>query len=169
MLSHNCPEDCPTAKAPKVKELNPKWDNGTIKMMKKHKIANMSETQLKSDINGPARVYTRARVHCPEESEKTLEKKLREQVKKRGGLALKLLSQLHRGLPDRIVLLPHGVLYFVELKTTGKNPTELQAHCHEQLRRLGFNVVVIDSNQKLADFLAVVDFEQLEIRSAGKR
>lgn len=165
MLSHDCPEDCPTAKAPKAKELNPKWDNGTIKMMKKHKIANMSETQLKSDINGPARVYTRARVHCPEESEKTLEKKLREQVKKRGGLALKLLSQLHRGLPDRIVLLPHGIIYFVELKSTGKSPTELQEHCHRQLRVLGFSVVVIASSEALTNFLTIVDFELAEIQS----
>ena len=138
-------------------------------MEKKHKIAIMSDGTTTGDINGPVRNNTRARVLCPIDSEKLLEKKLREETKKRGGIAIKLLSQLHRGLPDRIVLLPHGVLYFVELKTTGKNPTELQAHCHEQLRRLGFNVVVIDSNQKLADFLAVVDFEQLEIRGAGKR
>lgn len=138
-------------------------------MEKKHKIATMSETQLKGDINGPVRVYTRARVHCPEESEKTLEKKLREQIKKRGGLALKLLSQLHRGLPDRIVLLPHGIIYFVELKSTGKNPTELQEHCHRQLRALGFSVVIIASSEALTNFLTIVDFELAEIRSRRGR
>ena len=100
-----------------------------------------------------------------QESEKTLETRLRKEIEKRGGMALKLSSQLHRGLPDRMVLLPNGVLYFVEMKTTGKRPTHLQTHCHEQLRALHFSVLVIDSTEKLQDFLTIVDHEQLEIKS----
>lgn len=127
----------------------------------------MSEAELKSYINGPAQINTRARVPCPKESEKLLEKKLRIEAQKRGGMAIKLLSQLHRGLPDRMVLLPCSRIYFVELKSTGKKPTELQAHCHKQLRALGFPVVVIDSGKDLTDFMAIVDVELLEIQNSG--
>ena len=53
-------------------------------------------------------------------NEKLLEKKLREEVKKLGGLALKFTSSTYTGMPDRIVLMPKGKVYFVELKTTGQ-------------------------------------------------
>ena len=92
-----------------------------------------------------------------QESEKTLEARLQKEIKRRGGLALKLLSQLHRGLPDRLVLMPEGWCFFVELKSTGKKPTRLQAHCHEQLERLGFAVWVVDSTESLDNVLSCVD------------
>lgn len=92
-----------------------------------------------------------------QESEKTLEARLQKEIKRRGGLALKLLSQLHRGLPDRLVLMPGGWCFFVELKSTGKKPTRLQAHCHEQLERLGFAVWVVDSTESLDNVLSCVD------------
>ena len=93
------------------------------------------------------------------ESEKTLEAKLRKGVEKRGGMCIKLLSQLHRGLPDRMALLPYGAIYFVELKSTGKNPTLLQKHCHKQLTDLGQMVFVIDNSEALEDFFQCVDVE----------
>lgn len=131
----------------------------------------MSETEKNSIINGPARI-SRARASIvtrpKNESEKTLEDRLRKEVEKRGGMAIKLLSQLHRGLPDRMVLLPRGVQYFVELKTTGKKPTGLQRHCHEQLRALGFHVYVIDSTETLDSFLYVIDIEQLELANTRR-
>ena len=94
------------------------------------------------------------------ESEKTLERKLRKEVEKRGGQALKLMSQLHRGLPDRLILMPGGRTYFAEIKTTGKKPTDLQSHCHGQLRSLGFDVFVIDSTPTLLEALDVIGFDQ---------
>ena len=53
-------------------------------------------------------------------NEKLLEKKLREGVKVKGGIALKLTSISLTGLPDRLVLLPGGRVKFAELKSTGK-------------------------------------------------
>lgn len=103
-----------------------------------------------------------------QESEKKLEAKLRKEVEKRGGMALKLLSQMHRGLPDRMVLMPQGLQYFVEMKSTGKTPTKLQLHCHKQLRDLGYTVVVIDSTKGLDDFLYIIDIEQIEKKNATK-
>ena len=92
-----------------------------------------------------------------QESEKTLEAKFQSEIRKRGGMALKLLSQLHRGLPDRLVLMPYGLTFFTEIKTTGKKPTRLQAFCHQQLRALGFEVFVIDSTKSLEYALAMID------------
>lgn len=86
-------------------------------------------------------------------NEKLIERKLRESVKKLGGLALKFSSPYHRGMPDRIVLMPQGRTYFVELKTTGKKPTELQKKALAELRAMGFNVCIIDSQESLNNFL----------------
>jgi 2-keto-3-deoxy-galactonokinase len=97
--------------------------------------------------------------HCPgkeKAGEKALEAKLRKAVEARGGMALKLLSQFHRGLPDRLILMPGGHTYFAEIKTTGKKPTRLQKHCHALLRKLGFQVFVIDSTDSLETALALM-------------
>jgi len=83
------------------------------------------------------------------DSEKLIEKTLVAEVKKLGGWALKLLCQFVTGLPDRMVLLPDGVIFFVEVKTTGKKPTPVQKLVHEKLRRLGFTVHIIDSLEQL--------------------
>lgn len=94
------------------------------------------------------------------ESEKTLEARLRQEVEKRGGMAVKLSSQMHRGLPDRMVLLPYGAVHFVELKSTGKKPTLLQRHCHKKLVGLGHMVWIIDRTEALEDFLQCIDIER---------
>ena len=91
------------------------------------------------------------------ESEKTLEAKFRKACEDKGWMAIKLLSQLHRGLPDRLVLAEYGIAFFAEIKTTGKKPTRLQKHCHELLRKLGFQVFVIDSTDSLETALALMD------------
>ena len=76
--------------------------------------------------------------------EKELEKKMVRAVRRCGGLALKFVSPGIAGVPDRIVLLPGGRLVFAEMKAPGEKPGALQAFRHEQLRKLGFRVVVID-------------------------
>lgn len=90
-------------------------------------------------------------------NEKTLEKKLRDRVRAKNGLALKFISPSFTGVPDRIILLPRGTIYFAEIKTTGKQPTERQKIVHEILRGLGFYVAVIDSEKTLEDFYGVME------------
>ncbi len=85
-------------------------------------------------------------------SEKLIEKKLREKIKQMGGLALKLESQHFTGLPDRMVLMPEGRVYFVETKSTGDKPRKRQLLVHQQLRDLGFSVDVIDDMKGLERF-----------------
>lgn len=91
------------------------------------------------------------------ESEKDLELRLRIEIEKRGGMALKHTAQYHRGIPDRIVLLPNGVTVFVELKSTGKKPTALQLHAIKKLLGLGFPCFIIDSTEKLVSLLEFLD------------
>lgn len=55
-------------------------------------------------------------------NEKLLERKLREEVKKLGGIALKFTSPFYTGMPDRIILMPGAKTRFVELKSPGKKP-----------------------------------------------
>ena len=91
------------------------------------------------------------------ESEKTLEARLVREIEARGGMALKYTSQFHRGIPDRICLLPGGLSVFVELKSTGKKPTKLQDHAMDKLEKLGFSTRVIDSTESLDRLLRVLD------------
>ena len=93
----------------------------------------------------------------PKESEKTLEARLVREIEARGGMALKYTSQFHRGIPDRICLLPGGLSIFVELKSTGKKPTKLQQHAMEQLDRMGHPTCVVDSTEKLEGLLRILD------------
>jgi hypothetical protein len=89
-------------------------------------------------------------------TEKTLEKKLREGIQKRKGWAIKFLPFVVNGLPDRLVLMPGGKLWFVEMKSPGKQPTPLQASVIRKLQTLGFNVRVIDSEILLNEFFKEV-------------
>lgn len=86
-------------------------------------------------------------------SEKTLERILRDRVKTSGGLALKFTPMGFAGMPDRIILLPGGRAAFAELKSTGEKPKPVQVSRIEWLRRLGFKVAVIDSFDNLNQFL----------------
>lgn len=105
-------------------------------------------------------IYTRGTHDRPPVSEKLLEARLRKEVKALGGEAVKLTSQYHRGLPDRLVLMPHGLTYFVELKTTGQVPSALQLRTHDQLIDMGFPVMVIDSHELIDTFLEILRTEQ---------
>lgn len=78
-------------------------------------------------------------------SESALERRLVAEARKAGGMCLKFTSPSTRGVPDRIVLLPGGVMSFVELKAPGRKPTRLQRIMHERIRELGFRVAVVDS------------------------
>lgn len=80
-----------------------------------------------------------------ETSEKVFERELSKFVEESGGMAVKLLSQFIKGLPDRMYLLHGGVVVFVEFKSTGKNPTKIQSYIHAKIQALGFLVYVVDS------------------------
>jgi len=86
-------------------------------------------------------------------NEKLIERKLREEVKKLGGLALKFSSPSFTGMPDRLIILPGGVTLFVEVKSTGKKPEPLQQAVIAKLRKIGHRVEVLDSQESLDKLL----------------
>ncbi|MDY6289986.1 MAG: VRR-NUC domain-containing protein [Succiniclasticum sp.] len=77
--------------------------------------------------------------------EKGIEQKLVRAAKGRGGICPKLVSPGFDGMPDRLVLLPHGKMGFVEVKAPGEKPRPLQAARHRLLERMGFKVYVLDN------------------------
>jgi len=60
------------------------------------------------------------------------------------------------GYQDRIVLLPGGIALFVELKRPGETLRKLQEHTREEIQKLGFVVVVADTNDRVDAFLGLV-------------
>lgn len=86
--------------------------------------------------------------------ERDIEAYLRERVVAKGGLALKFTSPGRTGVPDRIILLPYGRIYFVEVKAPGGKLSDQQARMHIELRSRGFVVRVVDSHKAVDAFIA---------------
>ena len=80
--------------------------------------------------------------------ESKIEKKLCQEVKKVGGLALKFISTVN-GYPDRLILVKYGHIAFVEVKAPGKKPRPLQRKRIKELRDLGFKVYVLDNKNQI--------------------
>jgi len=85
--------------------------------------------------------------------EKEVEKVLVNQVKERGGLAVKFVSPGFDGVPDRLLLFQNGAACFVEVKAPGKKLRPLQELRARQLRVLGFSVYVIDNKEMIGGIL----------------
>lgn len=81
--------------------------------------------------------------------EKTIEAKLVQLVRSKGGLALKFSSPACDGVPDRLALLPGGKIAFIELKAPGKTLRPLQVRRKRQLEALGFSVYCIDRPEQI--------------------
>lgn len=85
--------------------------------------------------------------------EKNLEKKLFEKIKNLKGLIYKFNSQSNNGVPDRLIILPNGKVYFVELKRPSGILSELQKYQIKRLKSMKQNVCVISSIEDLNNFL----------------
>lgn len=86
-----------------------------------------------------------------------IEKKLVRDIKKLGGQCLKFTSPGNAGVPDRIIMMPHGKIHFVELKAPGEKPRPLQVAVHEEFEALGFKVVVIDTPEGVDSFIKHIE------------
>jgi hypothetical protein len=89
-------------------------------------------------------------------NEGMLERRLKREVEKNGGKALKFISPSMVGLPDRIILIPGGKVIFVEMKAHGKKLRPLQQKRKSQLEALGFSVYCIDSIPAIDAFIKEV-------------
>jgi Holliday junction resolvase len=80
--------------------------------------------------------------------ESILQKKIIKKLEQAGWLVVKIIQSTKNGWPD---LQCHrgGETIFIECKSKTKKPTRLQMYRHNQLRRHGFIVFVIDSFENL--------------------
>ena len=85
--------------------------------------------------------------------EKTIETKLVQAVRAKGGLAPKFTSPGFDGVPDRLILLPGGKVAFIELKAPGKTLRPLQVRRKRQLEALGFSVYCIARPEQIETVL----------------
>lgn len=74
-----------------------------------------------------------------------------------GGLCWKLTAVGITGIPDRLILLPGGRIYFVETKTKGGKLSARQRIVHTQLRKLGFEVWEIWSREDVDKFIKYLE------------
>lgn len=89
-------------------------------------------------------------------SEKSIEKYLVEECKKIGLLCLKYTNPNQVGYPDRLIIMPEGRVIWVELKSKGKKPSQVQEYRHEELRSIGHVVKVISSKETVDDLLYMI-------------
>lgn len=86
--------------------------------------------------------------------ERSAEVKLREGVKKLGGMALKMVPTVS-GIPDRLVLLPGGRVCFIELKReSGGRLSPIQEVQIGRLRAMGHEVFVLRGTTEVAEWLS---------------
>jgi len=85
--------------------------------------------------------------------ESTIEKHLVAQVKALGGMAYKFTSPAHRGVADRVVCLPDGQTWFVELKAPGGRLSELQKIFAEDMARMNQRYACLWNKEQVEEWL----------------
>lgn len=77
--------------------------------------------------------------------ERDIERALVKYCNSKGYSCIKITGCI--GFPDRMVLKNGGKTVFVELKAPNKKPRKAQLKWHEDLRKMGFPVFVIDNKE----------------------
>lgn len=85
--------------------------------------------------------------------EADIERKFVDGVRKLGGKAYKFVSPGNTGVPDRLVILPGGCVWFIELKTDKGRLSDAQKAQLRQLGRLGCNTAVLYGMDGVKGFL----------------
>ena len=88
--------------------------------------------------------------------ESELERILTIEIRKLGGRTYKWTSPGNAGVPDRIVFMPGGSIYFVELKTdTGKLSAQQKIQIN-RLQNLGQTAMVVRGIRGLISFFMII-------------
>jgi hypothetical protein len=85
--------------------------------------------------------------------ERDIEAHLRVRVKALGGTAYKFVSPGHAGVADRLVLLPGGVVWFIEVKAPGGKLSPLQVLFARRMAELGMQYRTIWSKEDVDEWL----------------
>ena len=81
------------------------------------------------------------------ELESRVEARLRDRVRKAGGMSVKV-APTEKGVPDRLVILG-GNIYLVELKAVGGSLSPAQKHWHRRAAQRGVDVVVLTGRDEV--------------------
>jgi hypothetical protein len=93
----------------------------------------------------------------PTRREAAVEARLRDEMTRRGCVCYKFVSPGNNGVPDRMIIAPHGEIIFIELKT---ERGRLSASQKAQIRRLrdhGATVYVLYGADDVDSFLRHFD------------
>jgi hypothetical protein len=85
--------------------------------------------------------------------EKQIEAYLIKRVKELGGMAYKFTSPAHKGVADRIVCLPDGQTWFVEVKTEGGRLSPLQKVFASDMARMNQKYVCLWNKEQIDEFI----------------
>lgn len=94
-------------------------------------------------------------------TEKDIERRLVQQVRRIGGKAYKFVSPGNNGVPDRLICMPGGRVAFVELKAPGKLPRPVQVHQINALRAMGFRAEVLDNKDAVDNFVESLQGDEI--------
>lgn len=89
--------------------------------------------------------------------EKQIEAYLVKRVKALGGVAYKFVSPAHRGVADRVVCLPDGQTWFIELKTAGGHLSALQQVFGKEMERMNQRYCVLWSKEQIDEWITRVN------------
>lgn len=81
---------------------------------------------------------------------------IKREARLHGGETRKVEWSGRRGAPDLLVLLPNDH-FFVEAKAPGEKPRPDQLREHTRLRKAGFRVYVVDSEEAAVELFMWVD------------
>jgi hypothetical protein len=88
--------------------------------------------------------------------EKEVERKMRKQIRELGGMYQKWVDPGETGNPDRIVITPFGVVWFVEMKTQDGRLRKKQAWYAGELKKRNANVCTIHGWDEAKKFIEEV-------------
>lgn len=85
--------------------------------------------------------------------ERDIERWLVKSVEALGGKAYKFVSPGRAGVADRIVVLPGGAVWFVEVKAPGGRLSPLQRVFAQDMERLGQRYVCVWGKEQVNDWI----------------
>jgi len=93
--------------------------------------------------------------------ERDVERYLVGRVAAIGGVAYKFVSPTNRGVCDRIVVMPGGVVWFVELKSATGRLSKLQLRFQAQMIAMGQRNIVLASKDAVDTFITILESENV--------
>lgn len=89
--------------------------------------------------------------------ESEIEAYVKKEIESRGGLFFKFTSPGQTGVPDRIIVMPGGRVFFVEFKTKRGRITKVQFHQLKRLMELDAEASVIKGMDGAREWLHDLD------------